>query len=86
MSNCCYGYMANNNLKKGVERESKSKKNTGKEKKMAPADGPARGVGGMRQSLLDAYKEDEFNAKQLEKKMGKKICWIWRLNPKKIVD
>ena len=20
------------------------------------------------------------------KKMGKKICWIWRLNPKKIVD
>ncbi|CAL6357150.1 unnamed protein product [Bathycoccus prasinos] len=52
------------------EKESKSKKN-GKEKKMAPADG-ARGVGGMRQSLLDAYKEDEFNAKQLEKKMGKK--------------
>ena len=54
-----------------LEKESKSKKNTGKEKKMAPADG-ARGVGGMRQSLLDAYKEDEFNAKQLEKKMGKK--------------
>ncbi len=26
----------------------------------------------MRQSLLDAFKEDEFNAKQLEKKMGKK--------------
>jgi nucleolar MIF4G domain-containing protein 1 len=29
-------------------------------------------VSGMRSSLLEAYKEDEFNAKRLEKKMGKK--------------
>ena len=62
------GENAATNATKGKKREKNTdeaheKGNKTKEKKTNIA---------MRQSLLDAYKEDEFNAKQLEKKMGKK--------------
>ena len=51
-----------------MKKSAKTKKETDEKKEKNK---PPRQIA-MRQSLLDAYREDEFNAKQLEKKMGKK--------------